>query len=126
MLLHTSTVFYRWDYELKIPDWYYEGIIGDISLLFMQLGTRQCVMLPDVVSVYRRSDVGIYMSNDMDEHFLKTRMDWVRISTGMLDFYEENQITEYPRQKIIERRRREANNFIQTAIRCHQVEKIQE
>ncbi len=126
MVLHTSTIFYRWDYEVKIPDWYYEGIIGDMSLLFLQLGSNQCVLLPDIVSVYRRSDVGVYMSDSMDEHFLKTRMDWIRIATGMLDFYEEHQISGYPRQKIIERRRLEANNFIQTAIRCHQVEKIQE
>ena len=33
---HTSTLFYRWDYNLDIPEWYYDGYIGDWPLFLMQ------------------------------------------------------------------------------------------
>ena len=125
-MAHTSTIFYRYDYDIEIPDWYYEGIVGDISLFLMQLGDGTCAMLPDIVSVYRRSDVGVYMSENMDEHFLKTRLDWVRLMKGMISFYEDNDIAPFPRQGMIERCRREINNYIKTAIKCNQLVKISE
>lgn len=125
-MAHTSTIFYRYDYDIEIPDWYYEGFVGDISLFLMQLGDGTCAMLPDIVSVYRRSDVGVYMSENMDEHFLKTRLDWVRLMKGMISFYEDNDIAPFPRQGMIERCRREINNYIKTAIKCNQLVKISE
>lgn len=125
-MAHTSTLFYRWNYDLEIPDWYYEGIIGDVSLFLMQLADKKAAMLPDVVSCYRRSDVGVYMSDNMDEHFLKTRVEWIRITTGMLDWYEENSIPGYPKQSLIERRRFEGNNYIRTLVKCNQIERMSE
>lgn len=125
-IAHTSTVFYRYNYNIQIPDWYYQGLVGDHSLILMQLGDGKCAMLPDIVSVYRRSDVGVYMSDNMDEHFMKTRLDWVRIMKGMISFYEENEIENFPRQLLIERVRKEITNYLRSAINAYQLDKINE
>lgn len=86
---HTSSAFYRWNYDLEIPDWYYEGIIGDIPMTIMQMGMGKAVYLPDVTSVYRRSDVGIFMSSDSQEHFANTRLDYVRFIKGMREHFKK-------------------------------------
>ena len=123
-IAHTSTVFYRYDYNIQIPDWYYDGIVGDHSLILMQLGDGTCAMLPDVVSVYRRSDVGVYMSESMDEHFLKSRLDWVRIMKGMISFYENNGIKAFPRKAMVERIRKEITNYVKASIKINEMERI--
>lgn len=123
---HTSTVFYRWNYAIEIPDWYYEGIIGDWSLFLMQLGDGFAGMLHDVVSVYRRSDVGVYMSASMDEHFMKTRKDMVRVFYGMLTYYESNYKNNYPKIAIENRIKLEIANFIKTALKLKNKEAIVE
>lgn len=113
---HTATVFYRWNYDVEIPDWYFTGIIGDHPIFLMQLGEGKAGMLNDVTAVYRRSDVGVYMSADMDEHFMKTRIDHVRWMSGMLDWYSLNQ-DYYPGLQIRNRIKREAYNYLRTALR---------
>ncbi|WP_294338322.1 CDP-glycerol glycerophosphotransferase family protein [uncultured Clostridium sp.] len=121
---HTSTIFYRWDYELKIPEWYYDGYIGDWPLFLMQLGNGVAGFLPDVVSVYRRSDVGVYMSKSMDEHFMKTRQESVRVMLGMLQFYEENYPGEYPKVMIENRIKRDVVILVQTAMKVNDWDKL--
>jgi CDP-glycerol glycerophosphotransferase (TagB/SpsB family) len=123
-ICHTSTMFFRWDYTIEIPDWYFEGIVGDLTIFLIQLKDGKAALLPDVISCYRPSDVGVYMSKSMDEHFLKTRVDWIRITTGMLEYYDENEIPGYPWQALIERRRLELTNFINTCVKCNCLEKI--
>ncbi len=113
---HTATVFYRWDYDVEIPRWYFDGIIGDHPLFLMQLGEGEAHMLPDVTAVYRRSDVGVYMSEDMDEHFLKTRIDHIRWMSGMLDWYSRRD-GDYPRVALENRIKLEAANYLRTALK---------
>lgn len=86
---HTSSAFYRWNYDLDIPEWYFRGVIGDIPMTIMQMGLGKAVYLPDVTSVYRRSDVGIFMSNNDQEHFANTRLDYVRFITGLREHYRK-------------------------------------
>ncbi|RHR51894.1 glycosyltransferase [Clostridium sp. AF18-27] len=112
---HTSTLFYRWDYNLDIPEWYYDGYIGDWPLFLMQLGNGEAGFIPDIVSVYRRSDVGVYMSKNLDEHFLKTREENVRLLSGMIDYYEQNFPGDYPKILIENRIKRDVMLFIQAA-----------
>ena len=113
---HTSSVFYRWNYDLTYPDWYFTGIIGDHPLFLMQLGEGKAQMLPDVTSVYRRSNVGVFMSDNMDEYFLKTRIDHVRWISGMLDWYEENQ-PKNPWVPFQNRLKHESYNYLKTLIK---------
>lgn len=121
---HTSTVFYRWNYGIEIPDWYYEGIIGDWSIFLLQLGDGIAGFLPDIVSVYRRSDVGVYMSGDMDEHFMKTRLDLVRIFYGMLSYYEEYLPDNYPKLDIENKIKLEVANYVRTALKLEDKDAI--
>jgi len=122
--VHTATVFYRWNYDVQIPDWYYTGIIGDHPIFLMQLGEGKAGFLPDVMSVYRRSDVGVYMSNDMDEHFMKTRIDHVRWMSGMLEWYSKYQ-EEYPKVAFENRIKLEAFNYLRTALKFDDYEAVQ-
>ena len=84
---HTSSAFYRWDYDLQIPEWYFHGLLGDIPMTIMQMGLGKAVYLPDVTSVYRRSEIGVFMSSSDDEHFLNTRLDYVRLLSGLREYY---------------------------------------
>lgn len=115
---HTATVFYRWNYDVNIPDWYYTGIIGDHPIFLMQLGEGLAGFLPDVTAIYRRSNVGVYMSDSMDEHFLKTRLDHVRWMSGILDWYSNNH-EKYPKLQFENRIKLESNNYLKTAIKIN-------
>lgn len=120
----TATVFYRWNYDVEIPDWYYTGIIGDHPIFLMQLGEGDAHMLPDVTAIYRRSDVGVYMSQNMDEHFLKTRIDHIRWMTGMLSWYRTH-IGDYPRVQFENRVKAETANYLRTALKYDDQEAVQ-
>lgn len=84
---HTSSAFYRWNYDLDIPDWYFEGLIGDTPITILQMGKGKAVYLPDVTSVYRRSDVGVFMNKNNLEHFANTRLDYVRLLSGLRKYF---------------------------------------
>lgn len=117
---HTSTLFYRWNYDLEIPNWYYDGYIGDWPLFLMQLGNGTAGFISEVVSVYRRSDVGVYMSKNMDEHFLKTRKENVRLLIGMLNYYEAHYPEDYPKIPIENRIKNDIALFIQSALKIEE------
>ncbi len=120
---HTATVFYRWDYDVKVPEWYFSGIIGDHPIFLMQLGEGKAGMLTDVTAVYRRSNVGVYMSDDMDEHFMKTRIDHVRWMSGILEWYANN-VNKYPKIPFENRIKLESFNYLKTAMRFNDYEGI--
>lgn len=119
----TASVFYRWNYDLNIPDWYYTGIVGDHPIFLMQIGEGVAGMLQDVTAIYRRSDVGVYMSGNMDEHFMKTRIDHIRWMSGMLKWYRQTQY-HYPKLALENRLKKESYNFLKTAVRLHDDEAI--
>lgn len=120
---HTATVFYRWNYDVEIPDWYYTGIIGDHPIFLMQLGEGKAGFLKDVCAVYRRSNVGVYMSNDMNEHFSKTRIDHVRWMSGMLEWYQEHQ-NRYPRLRLENRLKLETYNYLNTMLKVNDYDAV--
>ncbi len=87
---HTSSAFYRWNYDLDVPDWYFTGLIGDTPITILQMGMGKAVYLPDVTSVYRRSDVGVFMNKSDLDHFAKTRLDYVRLLSGLRSYFNQN------------------------------------
>ncbi len=111
---HTATVFYRWNYDIEIPEWYYTGIIGDHPIFMMQLGEGEAGFLTDVTAVYRRSNVGVYMSADMDEHFMKTRLDHIRWMSGLLEWYNTH-LEKFPGVQFENRIKLESFNYLKTA-----------
>lgn len=87
---HTSSMFFRWNYDLKIPDWYYTHLYGDHPMMMMQVGDGLLGYLPDVMSVYRRSDVGVLMNDDIVEHFVNTRESWIDVTIDLEKYFREN------------------------------------
>lgn len=92
---HTSSAFYRWNYDLDVPDWYYQGLIGDTPMTIMQMGLGKAAYLPDVTSVYRRSEVGVFMNSTNMEHFANTRLDYVRLLSGLKGHFNQYYNGEY-------------------------------
>ena len=86
---HTSSMFFRWDYDLKIPDWYYNHIFGDHPMMMLQAGDGTIGFIPQVMSVYRRSEVGVIMYNNKNEHFLKTRESWMDVLLDLENYFTQ-------------------------------------
>lgn len=87
---HTSSAFYRWNYDLDVPEWYYEGLIGDTPITLLQMGLGTAAYLPHITSVYRRSDVGVFMNQNDEEHYINTRLDYVRFLSGIRTYFNEH------------------------------------
>lgn len=115
-IAHTSTYFFRWDSSLVIPDWYFEGKIGDTSLLLLQLGETKLALLPDVVSVYRINEGSVFYNEDRESHFIQTRLDLIQFLSGIYD-YASVHYDQYPLAAIKNRITVEVANYLQTAIR---------
>ena len=122
---HTSSHFYRWNYDLPIPDWYYQGIIGDTPMLLMQLGNTQLGHIPEITSVYRINDGSIFFDKDRDASFLRTRMDYVRYLQGLRAFALEH-FTNYPIVTLENRIKLESANYLQLLIEKQDDERIAE
>ena len=115
---HTSSVFYRWDYDLVFPEWFFKGIIGDMPVTLLQLGLGKAVYLPDVTSVYRRSDVGVFMSGSTTEHFARTRLDYLRFLGGLRQYFGEH-FGGYAQELFLRRMALEIMNYINTAVKLN-------
>lgn len=114
--LHTSTHFYRWNYDLEPPEWFYKGVEGAFPLLMMQMGLGQAGFLPDVMSVYRRSDVGVLMNSNTAAHFLKTRMDYIRFLSDLRSYFIEN-YNGYCSLQFENRIKQEGYNYLSNAVK---------
>lgn len=84
---HTSSFFFRWNYDLVIPDWYYQTVFGDHPLMALQIGNGLLGFLPDVMSAYRRHSGGIIMSSSERLHHLTTRRDWLVVLEGLEEHF---------------------------------------
>lgn len=114
-VVHTSTHFYRWNYDLDIPDWYYEGIIGDTPMLLLQLGETSLGFLPEVTSVYRINDGSIFFDKDRERSFLRTRLDYVRYLSGLAQ-YARTHYENYPITTVENRIKLEAANYLRVLV----------
>ena len=121
--IHTSTHFYRWNYDLFIPDWFYEGVEGAFPIMMMQIGLGETAVLPDVTSVYRRSDVGVLMYSNKTEHFLSTRMDYIRFLSNVRDYFVEY-YDGFGLMTFNNRIKSEAYNYLSSAVEAEDDEAI--
>ena len=88
-LVHTSSMFFRWDYDFEIPEWYYGHLIGDYTIWALQLGQGECGFLPDVMSVYRIWSGGVYQYKTRYELWDATKSDWLGIDRDMFVYFTE-------------------------------------
>lgn len=87
---HTSSMFFRWNYKLQIPEWYYTHLYGDHPMMMMQVGNGILGYIPEVMSVYRRSDVGVLMNDDIISHFINTRESWIEVAEDLERYFSEH------------------------------------
>ena len=121
--MHTSSQFYRWNYDLIFPEWFFGGLEGAFPILMMQLGKGSAGFLPDLTSVYRRSDVGGLMHENLPEHFVKTRIDYFRFLMGLRDFFTKN-YDSYCKIELENRIKAEGYNLLSNAINLDDNEAI--
>lgn len=122
---HTSSMFFRWNYDLTIPECYYEQASGDHSIMMMQIGKDNVGYIHRTMSAYRRSDVGVTMFSSKDEHFLKTRTDWVEVLLNLRDFFNDN-CDGFAVTSIENRMKHETYNYFKTALKCGDTDLIAE
>lgn len=113
---HTSSHFYRWNYDMEIPEWYYNGKIGDTPLLLLQLGNSNLKILHDVVSCYRVNEKSVFYNEDQETHFLETRLDYIDYLGGFRN-YALRHFKGYPIVPVENRIKLEAYNYLSTALK---------
>ncbi len=125
---HTSTFFFRWNYDLKIPDWYYEGDAGDIPLLLMQLGANQIYLLPAVTSVYRINSGSVFFwkGENQQEFFLKTRIScYIHWMIHFWEFAKMN-FPQYPLVPLENLIKQESANYLNACVALNRTDLIAE
>ena len=88
----TSSYFFRWNYDVSIPEWFTLGKTGDAPLRLLQIGNEKGGSIPDVVSVYRINETSVFSGNSssITEHFYKTRVDsYIRWMDGLSEYYSK-------------------------------------
>lgn len=118
--------FLRVNHTLKpLPDWFYNSYIGDAPYMFLQIGCGKLGFMPDIMSVYRRSNAGIFFNKDKDQHFLKTRLEYIKYFSGLAEHYN----TYYQSRYVVSFENRiklEVYNYLNTLIRLDMTDKIHE
>lgn len=111
--VHTSSFFFRWDYDCEIPEWYYKGFIGDAPILLLQLGIGKIALLKDVTSVYRINSGSVFFNKDVHENFLRTRLEYLRYLEGIRN-YALKKYPDYPFGALDARIKKETLNYLKT------------
>lgn len=125
MMPHTSSLFYRWCYDIPFPDWYFQGIMGDVPLLLLQAGSSLVGYIPDTTSVYRINPGGVYSSQNHVDLIRKTRRDYIRFLSGFLEFAGKY-FPGYPLEKIQKRLLDEASEYFRILSADHDLSQMKE
>lgn len=88
-LPHTSSFLFRWRVR-QFPEWMKtDGIIGDSTVFYLQLGKGALYVLGSVMSVYRRGAGGVFDNNvSMDDMFLQTRLEYIKIMLNSIEYFK--------------------------------------
>ena len=92
--VHTSSMFFRWDYSVHIPEWYYHHIVGDYSIWLLQISEGHFGFLEDTMSVHRRQNGGSYHFENRVDFWKKTKCDWVYLDQNLRDYFSNIQARE--------------------------------
>ena len=87
---HSCSLFIRWG-KIKYPEWAKtNGTMGDFVITYFHLGNKYCYMIDDVMSCYRRRGGGVSTNKmSLDEHFVKTRPEYIKIYSNMVKYFEK-------------------------------------
>lgn len=121
---HTSSMFFRWNYEVKIPNEFVNYPSGDHFMMLIQLGKGKIGFISDVMSVYRRNETGLtWADGDNTKRWLQTRDDWVFMTFKERNYFIEN-YDNYATTSIENRLKLEAYNFLEKAIKEKKYDEI--
>lgn len=85
--VHTSSMFFRWNYNLVIPVWYYDHIVGDYSIWTLQVGEGIFGFVNETMSVHRRHSDSSYHYDDRMEFWKRTKADWINLDQDFIDYF---------------------------------------
>ena len=107
---HTSSMMFRWNYDVPFPEEYYSRASADHYFMMLQIGNGRARFFPDLMSAYRRNETGITISKSEEQHFLKTRTDWI---DNLKDFqkYFKKHYGRTAQKSISERMAAETGNY---------------
>lgn len=75
---------------IKLPDWYYESYIGDVSYLFLTVGKGTIKYISEIYSVYRKGNIGLTSRyKDLDEAHLNTRLGLITLWVNLRNYFIE-------------------------------------
>lgn len=120
---HTSTYFFRWNYDLDIPDWYFEGMIGDMPMMLLQIGCSDLHVLPETTSVYRINRNSVFFDDERDLNFLHTRRDYICYLSNLRQ-YALDRYDNYPFVALDNRINLECANYISSCIKYDDINLI--
>ena len=123
---HTSTFFFRWNYDLKFEDWYFEGFSGDEPLLMMQLGINRLGLLPIVSSVYRINSDSTFFWSGVNQRafFIKTRIPgYIHWMSHFWEFARNN-FPNYPLTIIENMIKQESANYLNACVALNRTDLI--
>ncbi|MEA5116358.1 MAG: CDP-glycerol glycerophosphotransferase family protein, partial [Propionicimonas sp.] len=126
VLCHTSSLFYRWNYDVDIPEWYYRGHIGDWSLLLMQTGHTRVGYIPEVTSVYRVNESSTHFDADRTTHFLRTWPAQISALVGFRDYAAEHFKKSYPLGAVQAKIELETANYLTAALKIGDLQVVSE
>lgn len=89
---HTSSMFIRWNKNVRIPDnLKSNGVSGDVPVILLYLGKGYIYFMDEVMSTYRRGISGVVNNRvSTDDHFLKTRSEYFKVLTTCIDYYKKH------------------------------------
>ena len=109
---HSCSLFIRWK-KIVYPEWAKtNGTMGDFVITYLQLGNKKCYLLNEIMSCYRRLGGGVSTNKmSLDEHFIKTRPEYIKLYTNIIKYFKEN-YNSYGTKSIEKRLESEVNNYI--------------
>lgn len=87
--VHTSSMFFRWDYSLTIPEWYFFHYIGDYTIWALQVGLGQFGYINETMSAYRKNAGGCYDFSSREDFWNQTKEDWISIDDDLWGYFQE-------------------------------------
>ncbi|MDR0499884.1 MAG: CDP-glycerol glycerophosphotransferase family protein [Coriobacteriales bacterium] len=85
---HTSTMFFRWNHNVCLSATLDKLLFGDNYVMTTLIRDGLAAYLPDVVSVYRRSEVGTTMHDNLTNHHIDIQYRWFGVLRELKLFFE--------------------------------------
>ncbi len=126
LVAQSANTMLRYNKDIqKLPEWFYDSIIGDAPFVLLHTGKGKMGAILDIMCVYRRSDSGVFFSDDADDHFMSTRLAYITYLTGLNAYFREN-FDGYACLHIENRIKLEVANYLNVILKCEEYDRLHE